>query len=257
MLLRVSFASILLSCLLSWIDVVVSQNQQPKLQPLDQVLMMVLDSDKDSKITRGEISDSMTMLKNLFGSSQESENSQLVDKVELYVPLIFQLLDANEDNKLSKTELKYVVKFEQSLKKNGGMRDLIRDLFGILDTNNDDLLSVVELMRSAADGPLTVIASRVHELFPMRSSSSEFKGVLGMTMVMLQGVTGADDWNEDNAREGLRWIDSDGDGMISRTEVGGAYKASGMKFMEVAKQIKTMGPMLAMMGGGMGGGMEF
>lgn len=257
MLLRVSFASILLSCLLSWIDVVVSQNQQPKLQPLDQVLMMVLDSDKDSKITRGEISDSMTMLKNLFGSSQESENSQLVDKVELYVPLIFQLLDANEDNKLSKTELKYVVKFEQSLKKNGGMRDLIRDLFGILDTNNDDLLSVVELMRSAADAPLTVIASRVHELFPMRSSSREFKGVLGMTMVMLQGVTGADDWNEDNAREGLRWIDSDGDGMISRTEVGGAYKASGMKFMEVAKQIKTMGPMLAMMGGGMGGGMEF
>ena len=70
--------------------------------------------------------------------------------------------------------------------------------------------------------------------------------------VLLQNIGGVD---KENVAAGISWLDEDGDGKISRKEVGMAYNTAGRKFLEVSKTIKQMGPMLALFGGGDMGGM--
>ena len=52
----------------------------------------------------------------------------------------------------------------------------------------------------------------------------------------------------------IAWVDSDGNGQLERKEVGKAYASFKQYFIKGAETLKTMGPMLAMFGGGMGGG---
>ena len=52
------------------------------------------------------------------------------------------------------------------------------------------------------------------------------------------------------------WLDTDKDGFVSRQEVGKAYGTGGKKWMEISKQIKQMGPMMALFGAGGMGGMD-
>jgi len=241
-------------------NVAVSQQPQ-KLQPLGDVLLLMMDKNKDQKVTMEEVNSQMTMLEELFqqGDGQpgeeENENLAMVQGAKAVAPHMFQLLDSNGDQALSKSELAYTTKFEKSLKKGGGFREFIRECFALLDTDGDDRLSVDEVLRATTDGPLSSLADKLHALFPLRPTAGELHAVLRLA---LQSIGGTDVWNHASVEAGIRWIDADRDGYIQRKEVGSAYATAGKKFLETTKTIKTMGPMLAMFGGGdMGMGMEF
>lgn len=238
-------------------------SQQPKqqqtLQPLGDVLHLVLDKDKDQRVTMNEVNSQMAMLENLFQNGEGKEGDEymrLLTGVKAAAPKIFELLDASGDKALSKSELKYVTKFEKSLKKGGGMRELLRDVFALLDGDGDDQLSVDELLEgSKSENVITKVTIRFHELFPLRKSPEELEFFVKGAIKSIGGSNNALD--RESVVEGMKWIDDDGDGFIQRKEVGKYYNVAGKKFLEISKTIKQMGPMLAMFGGSMdmnGGG---
>ena len=165
-------------------------------------------------------------------------------------PQIFELLDSNNDKSLTKKELSYVTKFEKTLMKDGGMRDLLRDIMNMLDINNDDLLSIDELVEgSNSDEILSKVADRVHDLLPIRNSSTELHEFVKKTIESITGGESSLSIDKESIAKGIAWIDDDNDQHISRKEIGKYYNLAGKKFLEVSKTIKQMGPMLAMFDG--------
>eukprot|EP00568_Trieres_chinensis_P018890 CAMPEP_0183329464 /NCGR_PEP_ID=MMETSP0160_2-20130417/84809_1 /TAXON_ID=2839 ORGANISM="Odontella Sinensis, Strain Grunow 1884" /NCGR_SAMPLE_ID=MMETSP0160_2 /ASSEMBLY_ACC=CAM_ASM_000250 /LENGTH=299 /DNA_ID=CAMNT_0025497655 /DNA_START=101 /DNA_END=1001 /DNA_ORIENTATION=- len=249
--------------LISAYDVSSQPPQQP-LQPLGDVLLMVLDKDKDKKVTMSEINAQMAQLENLFqhGEGPEAdEYRRLLLGAKAAAPKAFQLLDSNRDDGLSRTELRYVTKFEKSLKKGGGMKELLRDVFATLDADGDDRLGVDELAEgSRSDEVIAEATSKFHALFPIRKSAKELESFVRDAIGSIgggKGKGGIDALDRDTVAEGMKWIDDDGDGYVQRKEVGKYYNAAGRKFLEISKTIKQMGPMLAMFGGmDMGGGFD-
>ncbi|KAL7539254.1 hypothetical protein ACHAXR_009113 [Thalassiosira sp. AJA248-18] len=231
-------------------------NQQQKLQPLGDVLHLVLDKDKDKKVTITEVNSQITMLGELFQNADGEEGEEyrtLLQGVKAAAPKMFELLDSNGDGALSKGELNYVTKFEKSLKKGGGMRDFLRDVFGILDSDGDDQLSADELLEGSNTKSSDAIAKatvRFHELFPLRKTPEELESFVLGTIESIGGGGGSASLDKESVAEGMKWIDDDGDGYIQRSEVGKYYNIAGKKFLEISKTIKQMGPMLALFGGG-------
>mmetsp|Transcript_13213 Transcript_13213/g.23622 ORF Transcript_13213/g.23622 Transcript_13213/m.23622 type:complete len:272 (-) Transcript_13213:19-834(-) len=231
------------------------QRQQQPLQPLGDVLHLILDTDKNSKVTMLEVNSQMTMLESLFqnnggeGSEQADEYRRIVKGVRSWAPSIFALLDSNGDDGLTKRELQYATKFEKSLKKKkneGGMRDFLGTVFDLLDENGDDSLSVTELLEGSANSDIIRKATvEFHKLFPLRNSPNELKDFVKGTIESIGGNT----LDEESVAKGIAYLDDDGDGSISRKEVGKYYSVAGKKFIEVSTQIKQVGPMMAMFSG--------
>lgn len=249
-------------------DVVTSQQQQqrqqPALQPLGDVLHLVLDKDKNQRVTMAEVDDQLSMLGLLFqnadGDKEAEEYRRLLDGAKLAAPKLFELLDSDGDGSLTKIELQYVTRFEKSLpskKEGGGMRDLLRDVFGMLDVDSDDRLSAEELSSGfASDDVVARATARFHELLPLRETPGELENFVRETIVGSY-IGGMDNKKEESvaalaaaAADGIvRWMDDDGDGFIQRREVGRHYNVAGRKFAEISKTIKQMGPMMALFGG--------
>eukprot|EP00586_Coscinodiscus_wailesii_P010158 CAMPEP_0172495240 /NCGR_PEP_ID=MMETSP1066-20121228/65435_1 /TAXON_ID=671091 /ORGANISM="Coscinodiscus wailesii, Strain CCMP2513" /LENGTH=203 /DNA_ID=CAMNT_0013266787 /DNA_START=199 /DNA_END=810 /DNA_ORIENTATION=+ len=168
------------------------------------------------------------------------------------LPHVFQLLDANSDRSLTKKELSYVTKFEESMKKGGALRGFLRDTFEILDTDRDDQWSVDELYAAipAAHGSsesLSKIAKKFHNIFPLRSTAAELEDFI---LTCFRSIGGGE-WTKESVKKGMAVVDKDGDGLIQRKEVGKTYNEYGKEFLKMCTQIKTMGPMFAMFQGGM------
>ncbi|KAL7524869.1 hypothetical protein ACHAWF_001118 [Thalassiosira exigua] len=229
--------------------------QQPPLQPLGDVLHLVLDKDKDQRATMEEVESQTKMLEGLLQGAEGPEAEEYRAMLKGFAnkaPLVFELLDVDGDGALTQSELKYATKFEKSLKKGGGMRDLLRDVFGMLDADGDDRLSADELLAGSKDEELISRATgRFHELFPLRESSGDLEPFVRGVLAAASG--GGTDL--EGVERGMKWMDDDGDGHIQRKEVGRHYNEAGKKFLEVSKTIKQMGPMLALFGGGDMGGM--
>lgn len=255
--------------------------QQPPTQPLGEILHQLLDKDKNQKVSLDEVNSQLDMLDLLFNpttadtttsggedSSEVNEYKQLLSGVKSATPTLFNLLDINQDKSLSKSELAHVTKFEKALKKGGGMRELLRDVFAIVDENADELISVDEIVDGCGNNNdqeviITKIASRVLELFPLRNDVDELKEFVASSIEsIVVGGGGAVVLNKESVTKGMKWIDDDGDGHISKKEVGKYYNLAGKKFMEISKTIKQIGPMISMFGGmdmngGGGGGDAF
>ena len=138
------------------------------------------------------------------------------------------------------------------------LRGLLRGVFGILDSDGDDQLSVDELLEastgSSSGDVLTKVTGKFHELFPMRPTSTELEDFV--KTVIDDSFGGDSQLDKKSISQGMKWIDDNEDGHIQCKEVGNYYNSAGKKFFEISKTIKQMGPMLAMFGGGMdmGGG---
>jgi len=236
------------------------QFQQPPAQSLGDVLHQLLDKDKNQKVSLEEVNSQLDMLESIFNPAAEfggqdsnnddevNEYKQLLSGFKSAAPTIFKVLDVNSDKSLSKSELAHVTKFEKALKKGGGMRELLRDLFSILDENADELLSVDELVNGCGnDQVITKISSRVHESFPLRSDADELKEFVMSSIESVIGGGAVVD--KESVAKGMKWIDDDEDGHVSKKEVGKYYNLAGKKFMEISKTIKQLGPMLTMFGG--------
>lgn len=221
-------------------------------QSLGDVLMMVMDQSKDQMVTMEEIKSLSSTLEGIFEQDGEgSEYRKILDEAKAAASTVFELLDANNDEKLSHSELKFTTDFEKSLKKGGGMRDLVRACFEILDVDGDEKLSVGELLLAVSDETLSKLAEKLHGLFPLRKTPGELEGVLRL---LIESAGGTNVWNQESVEEGIRWIDTNEDGYVQRKEVGVAYKNGGTAFLDIVKTIKSVGPMFAMFSGG---GMEF
>jgi len=231
---------------------VVVVGQKPPLQPLGDVLMMVMDSDKDQKVTLSEVESQLAMLQMLFQEDESGEYMRLLQSVKKAAPKVFELLDVNGDAKLTKKELSVVTQFEQSLKKGGAFRPFVRECFAVLDINpQDDQLSMEEWLAATKKNneQLSTMTEKFHKIFPLRPTSKELESFVED---LLLGVSSSS--KEDAAKLMFQSLDTDKDGLISRQEVGKAYSTAGKKFVEISKKIKELGPMMAMFGGGGGGG---
>ena len=226
------------------------------LPTIGEVIHQVCDKDKNQKVSMDEINTQLNALNALFErvtdditeESNEYIYQQVFHTFKDAASSIFELLDSNGDKVLSKSELEYVTKFEQSLMKGGGMRDLLRDVFAIVDVNGDDLLSVDELVVGITnDETISKVTIRVHALFPLREDANELEIFVKRAIESINGNEGTVD-NKDSTVHGIiSWMDDDKDGSISRKEVGKAYNEAGKKFLEVSKTLKQMGPMLVML----------
>jgi Ca2+-binding EF-hand superfamily protein len=241
--------------------------QPPRpLQPLDDVLMLVLDKDKNNRVSFDEIKSQLDMLEQLFLNANADQNQndegagykRLIEGVKLASPTIFELLDSNADGSISKREMNVVAQFEKSLtRKEGGMKDLVRDLFKFLDMDDDEKLSAEECELGGGDhsSQLVSMASRgLLDLFPtLRKDAVELETFASKAMSTVVGLLG--DKSVGSMIVDVRTIlDEDGDGYVQRTEVGRYYNSVGKNFLKVTKTIKEMGPLMAMFGGMNGGG---
>jgi len=220
----------------------------------------MIDKDKNNKVTLEEVNNQMASLEMLVsnGEGEEGEEyKQIVAGVKRAAPTIFQLLDSNGDNTLSKKELSYMTKFEKSLMKGGGMKELVRDVFELLDEDSDDKLSAKELLDGSQNEEIiSQITVKFHKLFPLRKTSGELEDFVRGTVESIGGNT----LDEESVASYIEWIDDDKDGFVQRKEVGKYYNVAGKKFIEISKIIKQMGPMMAMFegmnSGGGGGGFK-
>ncbi|KAL3799126.1 hypothetical protein HJC23_002254 [Cyclotella cryptica] len=264
---RRNVPSLLLLLIAAFANTAYSQQprkQQP-LQPIGDVLHLFLDKDKNQKVTMSEVDSQISMLEVLFQSTAEGDEQgeqyrKILKAVKAAAPTIFVLLDSNSDKGLTKSELNYVTKFETSLKKGGGMREFLRDVFSLLDTNGDDQLSADELFAaSQSSKTISDVTVRFHALFPLRGNPSELEEFVKET---IESFGGSDSLDKASVEKSMKWIDDDGDGYINRKEVGKYYNFAGKQFLDTSKSIRQMGPMLAMFGGvdvnsGGGGGGGF
>lgn len=212
--------------------------------------MLVLDNDKNGKVTTDEVAQTLDMLEKLLSEGDpESEYVAMLRGTKAAAPHLFRLLDMNGDDALTKTELLYATLFDDALK-SGDLRALVRDCFVAIDADGDDRLSADE-MKAAIDPDggeaLIAVSAKVHALFPLRSDPSELNDFLRSGLESVGGVT------DDGLAKGMSYVDADGDGFIDRKEAGRAYNRAGKRFLEVSKTVKSMGPMMAMFGSGMMG----
>jgi Ca2+-binding EF-hand superfamily protein len=243
----------LMAASLTNVAVLSQKQQQPRpLQPLDDVLLLVLDNDKNGMVSLDEVKSKLQMLEALFANAENDDSGyqKLLQGVKVASPKVFELLDSDGDGSLSKGEMKVVAQFEESLKKGGGMKVLVRDLFLSLDEDSDDKLSPEEFANGGSSKFVSRVSAGLHGLFPtLRRDAGELEefatGAISSIMDVLGGV------EVDNLKS---MLDEDGDGFIQRKEVGKYYNTVGKKFLEVSKAIKQMGPLMAMFGGGMEGG---
>ena len=234
-----------------------------------------------------EVETQLAMLQGMFagtggggGGDDDAETQEyqaVLHAVTRAAPTVFALMDTNQDQVVSKTELKFATEFEKAIKpttksKSSPLKEFVRYCFETIDTDQDAQLSPEELLavlssQSNEDDETTAvsqIARKLYELFPkLRATPTALEDfiVSAMTSTMLttRGETtgGEGGITLEEVTTGMHWIDTNQDGKIQRTEVGQAYNKFGKKFLELSKQIKTMGPLLAMMGGGGGmGGMN-
>jgi Ca2+-binding EF-hand superfamily protein len=233
--------------------VAVSQSTKTKdpkkkpLPPLGDILHQVLDVDKDSKVKMAEVIKQLNFLEKLFKSTdtpdEENEYLTMVGNAKLVSGDLFKLMDANNDYRLTKKELKFATQFERSLK-DGSMKQFVRESFEIIDTNRDDQLSAEELDKALPktggnindSDAVPQIAAKFHAMFPqLRESPQQLEVFIRTTIGDLFG-----------AGDAIQWLDDNGDGVIQRVEVGQAYNKAGKKFIEISNQIKQYGPMLSL-----------
>lgn len=195
-----------------------------------------------------EVTTQLTMIEQLFSASKEDDGEEvkkyrmILNGVKTVAPQFFELLDVNGDKKLKKTEFKVITDLEKSLRTGGGMKQLVRDCFGIIDSDGNDEISKQEW----ENADLPRITATFHALFPLRPTPEELHSVL----MSLISTTGTSEEHYALSDSFFSVIDKDGNGMIQRSEVGFAYNTAGKQFLEISKTIKEMGPMLALFGGG-------
>ena len=230
--------------------------QKPPLQPLGDVLLLVLDANKDQSVDMREVQQQLATLALLFQEDETGEYSKLLQPIQQAAPQLFRLLDVNGDGKLTKAEMQWVTKLEKSLpaKANPSFKNFVRECFELIDSDGDNELTRTEWNDKTQH--LATIVAKFHQLFPIRQTAQELEDILGE---LLLGHSA--DSQKEASQKVFDWLDADKNGVVSRAEVGQAYNAAGKKWMEISKQIKEFGPMMALLGGMGGGGngmkMEF
>jgi len=233
--------------------------QQPPRYTLDDALSMIFDSNKDGLITISEVSETINMVAMMAGDSELTpgasdemvETRNMVDSAIAAAPAIFEFLDGDSSDTLTRKELKWISNVQSGFL-SGAMRSLIREVYAAIDTNDDDFLDASELDILAGktndDGQvLTTIAELMHTAYPVRKDAEDLKSILqkGISALGANGYSTSDE---------MSYIDTNKDGKIDKKEAVKVYLDMKKIFLSAAKTCVQMAPMAAMMGGMDGGG---
>mmetsp|Transcript_49897 Transcript_49897/g.53849 ORF Transcript_49897/g.53849 Transcript_49897/m.53849 type:complete len:254 (+) Transcript_49897:179-940(+) len=226
---------------------------QPPRQSLDDALSTIFDSNKDGLISKPELKKTMDMVAMMAGDSEltpDSEERSIVNTAINAAPVIFEFLDSDSSNTLSRNEIKWANTIKSGFL-SGAMRNLTREVFAAINTNEDDFLDASELDTAASTDSkvLSTIVGLVHTAYPVRKNVDDLKSMAH------QGIS-ALNANGSSASDGISYIDTNKDGKIDKKEAVKAYLDLKKKVLKAAKTIIQMAPMAAMMSGmgGMDGG---
>mmetsp|Transcript_29265 Transcript_29265/g.54000 ORF Transcript_29265/g.54000 Transcript_29265/m.54000 type:complete len:288 (-) Transcript_29265:157-1020(-) len=232
------------------------EGEKKKKENLGDVVFTFLDKNRDKEITIPEMNSQLLMLEKMANEGGEGDDDvkelRIIFKgLKKAAPHLFNLLDSDEDRRLDKQETKYITKFEESLNHNGNARIFVKECFEILDDDMDDRLSVDEILEGTKSKFLIgEIAASLHELLPLRDTPQELKKHIKRAMKNMWG----DELDRESVTESVKWFDADGDGYIQWSEVTDVYNSFGKKFIGMASNIKSAGPMMGMFGGDKGQG---
>ena len=218
------------------------------MQSLDAVIMQVFDKDHSGSVTLKETDSTLTALGSMVGGMRSpgdnggpSEIEGMIQSAKDFAPTLFNLLDGDGSKTLDKKELLWVTKFQKVLQ-SGGLRNLTRDVFAALDTDED--------------GSVTTAESETEDVAQLASIVELVQAALPLPNLL---VDTADAAQRDGLRKHLKhamgMLDADSDGAVTKLEAGKAFKSFRLMFLKAAKNLREMGPMLAMFGGMEGGGM--
>ena len=219
------------------------------MQSLDAVIMQVFDKDHSGSVSLKETDSTLTALGGMVGGMRSpgddgggpNEIEGMIQSAKDFAPTLFGLLDSDGSKTLDKKELLWVTKFQKALQ-SGGLRNLTRDVFAALDTDED--------------GSVTTAESEAEDVTQLAAIVELVQAVLPLPNLL---VDTADAEQRDGLRKHLKtamgMLDADSDGAVTKLEAGKAFKAFRVMFLKAAKNLREMGPMLAMFGGMDGGGM--
>mmetsp|Transcript_69426 Transcript_69426/g.190576 ORF Transcript_69426/g.190576 Transcript_69426/m.190576 type:complete len:269 (-) Transcript_69426:261-1067(-) len=221
-------------------------NGMPEPPSLTKTAMNLFDKDHNGAVTLKETQETLSGLA-AFGAmgsepGKQSDIEKMITQAKAWMPQFFKLLDSDSSGTLSEGEVEWVEKGLEAAKTNV-FKNLTRDIFETLDVNSDATLAPDELEAAVEPEMYAKLVALIVEAFPLPGLTSDTSQAL--VKANLQGIVAA--------------LDGDGNGSIERKEAGVAHGNFKRAFIKAAESLKTMGPMLAMFGGGdmggMGGGM--
>jgi len=216
------------------------QGGTPEPPPLEDTLMSVFDQNKDGQVVMTEVSSIMEAFAAVgAGSSaggdekgEENDMLKMVKAAKGAAPTLFKLLDADSSKGLTKDELVWVSEADVRMNTKGLLKNVTKAVFDIFDGDADDKLQEAEI-KEALDGEKFDQALLVlQDNFPIPILTAE----VARTAV------------KENFKDGMAFMDADGNGEIARAEMYEAVKKVKKLFTKGVTIVRTMGPMLAMFG---------
>ena len=201
------------------------------MQSLDAVIMQVFDKDHSGSVTLKETDSTLTALGSMVGGMRSpgdsgggpSEIEGMIQSAKDFAPTLFNLLDGDGSKTLDKKELLWVTKFQKVLQ-SGALRNLTRDVFAALDTDED--------------GSVTTAESETEDAAQLASIVELVQAVLPLPNLL---VDTADAAQRDGLRKHLKhamgMLDADSDGAVTKLEAGKAFKSFRLMFLKAAKNL--------------------
>ena len=162
-----------------------------------------------------------------------SKTEKMIQKAKASAPMLFSFLDSDSNGELIRDELELLTHIQANLK-NGGIKNMTREIFEFVDTDADQYMDASEIKIALAGQSLENLISIIRTYFPslkenLAVDTSQFKA--------------------ESVEALIRWLDRDDDGMVGRKEAGKGVASFKSFFLEASTSLSSMGPMLAMFGG--------
>jgi Ca2+-binding EF-hand superfamily protein len=217
----------------------------PAPEPLHETIQTVFDTDKNGAVSLEEIQSTldglaavaaMGMAGGAAGVAGDSGDAagQLAARVRAameFAPMLLKWMDADSDGALSASELRWVTSAHTRMRQS--LKEMTRDIFDAMDADADDTISPEEVTAAMAPAVLGKVVGLLEAGFPVPSLSATATA--------------------EHVASLLAMADSDSDGSVGRKEAYGAVSSFKRHFLEAATLLETMGPMLAVFGGGVEG----
>jgi len=224
------------------------RQEPPPPPPLRKTILDVFDKDKSGGVTEKEALATLEQLRAMSSMGQQPEPGmkakptvveKMIDSAMSFVPTVFKILDVDSSASLDVDELVWIEKGLEGAK-DGIFKDITRDIFATLDSSKDDILDQDELAAAVEPDLLARVIASVVDRFPLPGLS----------------VAASPELAQKNLQDLVGLLDGNKDGSITKKEAGSAVGKFTRAYIKAAETLQSMGPMLAMFGGG-GGGSPF
>lgn len=212
--------------------------------PLHATVLAVFDLDKNGALTLMEVLSALDGFGALgaFGvppaAGQPEPLAHRVGAAKAAAPTLFRLMDTDKSGTLTASELEWLGAAHERVK--ASLKELTREVFDAIDADGDNSVSPEEQKAAIIPPVLGKVTALLEANFPIPSLSSALEEAGSAEHVVAL----------------LALVDGDSNGAISRKEAYRAVSTFKRHFVEAIGMLETMGPMLAMLGDAVGGGVQ-